>query len=61
MIFAIDSSLTGLFIVFLMGIICVLLMVCVGMIVLERFLVSKKVMKKLNFEKEFEESVNFVY
>jgi hypothetical protein len=61
MIFATDSSLTGLSTAFLMGIICALLMVRVGMIVSERLSVSKKVTKKLNFEKEPEESANSVH
>ena len=61
MIFATDSSLTGLSTAFLMGIICALLMVRVGMIVSERLSVSKKITKKLNFEKEPEESANLVH
>ena len=61
MIFATDSSLTGLSTAFLMGIICALLMVRVGMIVSERLSVSKKITKKLDFEKEPEESANLVH
>ena len=61
MIFATDSSLTGLSTAFLMGIICALLMVRMGMIVSERLSVSKKTTKKLDFEKEPEESANLVH
>ena len=61
MVFATDSSLTGLSTGFLMGIICALLMVRVGMIVSERLSVDKATTKKLNFEKEPEESANLVH
>ena len=44
-----------------MGIICALLMVRVGMIVSERLSVDKATTKKLNFEKEPEESANLVH